>query len=203
MRIRDESKEQSIREKALKMFVKEGFDGFSMQKLAKAADVSPATIYIYFKDKEDLIFQLCEAEGTKMVEEMMKDFYPSMSFNDGLRLQWINRARYCMENLDQMYFLEQIRHSPFNEKLYNMGSESYRSAMHSFKMAMIEFTNNAISNKELVEVPLEVFWTIAFGPLYTLVRFYATGTSVGGTKFTYTNEIMEQTLQLVLKALKP
>ena len=40
------------------MFVKGGFNGFSMQKLAKAANVSPATIYIYFKDKEDLIQQL-------------------------------------------------------------------------------------------------------------------------------------------------
>ncbi|MBN8856321.1 MAG: helix-turn-helix transcriptional regulator [Sphingobacteriales bacterium] len=33
------------------MVVREGFDGFSMQKLARAAGVSPTTIYIYFKDK--------------------------------------------------------------------------------------------------------------------------------------------------------
>ena len=40
------------------MIVKEGFDGLSMQKLAKAANVSPATIYLYFKNREDLLNQL-------------------------------------------------------------------------------------------------------------------------------------------------
>ena len=66
MRLRDEAKEQSIREKALEMIVKEGFDGLSMQKLAKAAGVSPATIYIYFKDREDLILQLYYEESLRM-----------------------------------------------------------------------------------------------------------------------------------------
>jgi len=46
MRIRDEQKEKAIREKALKMIVKDGIEGFSMQKLAKAANVSPGTLYI-------------------------------------------------------------------------------------------------------------------------------------------------------------
>jgi TetR/AcrR family transcriptional regulator, multidrug resistance operon repressor len=47
MRTRDEQKEITIREKALEMIVEQGFDGFSMQKLAKAAKVSPGTLYIY------------------------------------------------------------------------------------------------------------------------------------------------------------
>ena len=54
MRTRDENKQDLIREKGLEMIVKEGFDGFSMQKLAKAAAVSPATLYIYFKNREEI-----------------------------------------------------------------------------------------------------------------------------------------------------
>lgn len=50
--------EKAIREKVLAMIVKEGFDGLSMRKLANAAGVSPATIYVYFKDRDDLIMQL-------------------------------------------------------------------------------------------------------------------------------------------------
>ena len=57
MRTRDENKEAAIRTKALEMIVKVGLDGLSMQKLAKSANVSPATIYIYFKDREDLILK--------------------------------------------------------------------------------------------------------------------------------------------------
>jgi AcrR family transcriptional regulator len=63
MRTRDENKESAIRQKAIEMIVKKGFDGLSMQKLAKAADVSPATIYIYYKDRDDLIVQLWMGNG--------------------------------------------------------------------------------------------------------------------------------------------
>ena len=58
MRVRDPGKEHAIRERALDMIVAHGFDGLSMQKLAKAAGVSPATIYIYFKNRDDLIVSL-------------------------------------------------------------------------------------------------------------------------------------------------
>jgi TetR/AcrR family transcriptional regulator, multidrug resistance operon repressor len=37
------------------MVVNEGLVNFGVNKLAKAAGISPATIYIYYKDKEDLI----------------------------------------------------------------------------------------------------------------------------------------------------
>jgi AcrR family transcriptional regulator len=196
MRIRDENKERIIREKALKMMVKEGLDGFSMQKLAKAADVSPATIYIYFKDKEDLIAQLCRDAGKKMMDITFKNFDPAMSFSEGLRVQWVNRAKYCMKYPDQMHFLEQLRHSPYSEKLTEMMGEN-------FKKVMGDFVTNAIKKKELVKVPVEVYWSIAFAPLYNLVKFHMTGKSIGGRKFILSDKIMKETFELVLKSLKP
>ena len=196
MRTRDENKERIIREKALKMMVKEGLDGFSMQKLAKAADVSPATIYIYFKDKEDLVAQLCRDAGKKMMDITFKNFDPSMSFSEGLRVQWVNRAKYCMKYPDQMHFLEQLRHSPYSEKLTEMMGEN-------FKKVMGDFVTNAIKKKELVKVPVEVYWSIAFAPLYNLVKFHMTGKSIGGRKFILSDKIMKETFELVLKALKP
>ena len=56
MRLRDEQKELLVRTKALELLVAEGFNGFSMHKLAKAANVSPATLYIYFQNKEDVTY---------------------------------------------------------------------------------------------------------------------------------------------------
>lgn len=196
MRTRDENKEQTIRQKALEMFVKSGFDGFSMQKLAKAANVSPATIYIYFKDKEDLIIQLYIQAFQTMTEVSLTNFDPGMSFNDGLRVQWMNRARYYMQNPDQMFFLEQIRHSPFQEKVFGY-------AGNNFKNVMGEFVTNAIKRNELIKVPLEVFWSVAFAPLYNLVKFHIAGTSIGGKKFSFSKDIMDATFKLVIKALKP
>jgi TetR/AcrR family transcriptional regulator, multidrug resistance operon repressor len=196
MRVRDEHKEKSIREKALMMIVKEGIEGFSIQKLAKAANVSPATIYIYFKDKEDLILQLCKEAGEKMAEITLKNFDPSMSFAEGLKIQWISRAKYCLKYPEQMHFLEQIRHSPLQDKLMNMMSDKFKNAMNLF-------VTNAIRRKELVKVPLEVYWSIAFAPLYNLVKFHMTGKSIGGNKFVLSDKIMKDTFELVLKALTP
>lgn len=196
MRKKDENKECTIREKALTMFVKEGFDGFSMQKLAKAAGISPATIYIYFKDKEDLILQLCAEQIKKMADIMLKDFDPSMSFSEGLRIQWMNRAMYCMEHPNEMQFLEQIRNSPFHDKTMEMIGEKFKSTMK-------EFVTKAIDRNELVKVPIEVFWSVAYGPLYNLVKFHMSGRSIGGNEFSFTEKIMNETLNLVIKALKP
>src|SRR5262245_54158584 len=80
MRTRDDSKRQAIYEKALKMIVEKGFDGMSMQKLARAAGVSPATIYIHFRDRDDMIWQLWNEEMKKMVTVTLEGFSPEMSF---------------------------------------------------------------------------------------------------------------------------
>eukprot|EP01035_Chromulina_nebulosa_P057176 gene57176-78345_t len=132
MRPRNEQKEQAIREKALQMIVETGFDGLSMHKLAKAAGVSPATIYIYFKDRDDLILKLCVEESAKMVEATLQNFDPSLSFEEGLKIQWLNRVRYFMDNQLGMHFLEQIKYSPLGEEAIKHMDQRFIAAMHEF-----------------------------------------------------------------------
>jgi TetR/AcrR family transcriptional repressor of multidrug resistance operon len=198
MRTRDESKRIAICQKALKMFVEKGFDGLSMQKLAKAAGVSPATIYIYFKDRDDLIVQLWVEEMKKMVDATLNGFDPGMRFDVGLKKQWLNRAQYCMENPTSMHFMEQIKYSPY----YAAGMKQMDS---TFLTAMRDFVHNAIKRKEVVKLPVEVYWSIAFAPLYQLVKLHMTGRGLkgGAEKFVLDEKTMNQTLELVLKALKP
>lgn len=196
MRTRNEHKEQLVEEKALELLVTHGFDGFSMQKLAKAANVSPATLYIYYKDKEDLITQLGMIHGTKMVDVTLEGFDPHMSFEDGLRLQWRNRARYWLENPMEAKFFDLLSHTPYHKVIAMKMNDRFREVM-------TVFGRNAVEKNELVRVPFEVYWSIAFAPLYNLIRFHFEGQSKGGKPFTWSDEIMEQTLSLVIKALKP
>lgn len=196
MRIRDENKEQRLRKYALKMIAKEGLEQFSIQKLAKKAGVSPGTIYIYFKDKEDLILRMCEEHMNKMTETSLEGFSPDMSFSEGLKIQWINRAKYGLKYTDEILFMEQIKHSSHHRKTIHMMSDVFRNKM-------MEFVTNAIKNKQLVKVPVEVFWSVAYAPLYNLLSFHKRGTSLGGRTFEFSEEMMMQTLNLVLKALRP
>lgn len=198
MRTRDSNKEQAIRQKAIEMIVEKGFDGLSMQKLAKAAGVSPATIYIYFKDRDDLIVQLWTGEMREMQESTLRGFDPSMSFEEGLKIQWLNRAKFCLDNPTRIHFMEQIKYSPYNDVCLTKMDPR-------FIKAMSDFVANAIKRKELVKLPLEVYWSVAFAPLYQLVRLHMSGRGMGGgsEKFELDEKTMNQTLKLVLKALKP
>ena len=45
---------------ARELFINEGYEKFSMRKLADKIEYSPPTIYLYFKDKDDLLFAICE-----------------------------------------------------------------------------------------------------------------------------------------------
>lgn len=197
MRKRDESKEKIIREKAISIIVKDGFDGLSMQKLAKASGVSPATIYIYFEDRDDMIVQLCIEEWDKMSVATLKDFDPEMHFKEGLKIQWMNRIKYCLENPLSMHFLEQAKYSPHGEQAFLKCDQTFQKTMH-------KFVDNAIKRNELKMLPLEIYWSVAFSPLYTLVKFHMMGKGIpSGKKFTLDDEKIIQTLSLVTKALTP
>src|SRR5688572_6524967 len=94
MRTKDPRKELLIRQKTMEIVVKEGLDGFSMHKLAKSAGISVNTIYLNFKDREDLIINVYHGVVKKMEEVLLNGFHPEMDFATGLKLQWKNRIRY-------------------------------------------------------------------------------------------------------------
>lgn len=196
MRARDENKERAIRQQAIEMIVKEGLDGFGVNRLAKAAGVSPATIYIYYKDREDLIFQIGMQVANDMMTNSLEGFDPDMSFAEGLKRQWQNRIGFFMKHPHHVEFIERIRYSQYYEQIQ-------AGLTRNFKEVMGRFVHNAIRRKELKELPFEVFWCIAYAPLYQLIKFHTQGKSYANKKFVMTDKVMQQTLQLVLKALKP
>lgn len=196
MRLRDENKERLIREEALKMIVSKGFDGLSMQKLAKAAGVSPATIYIYFKDREDLIEKIAIEEVDKMTQATLKNFNPEMPIEKGLSIQWQNRTKYWMQNPVAARFMEQVRFSPIGYMVQKKVKQDFSSIMRAF-------VQNAIKNKELIQLPVEVFWSVAYAPLYQLIKFHLDGKGMGQKPFKLDKKTMDQALKLVIKSLKP
>jgi AcrR family transcriptional regulator len=47
----------SIREHALRLFREQGYGATTVEQIAEAAEVSPATFYRYFPTKEDVVLQ--------------------------------------------------------------------------------------------------------------------------------------------------
>jgi AcrR family transcriptional regulator len=196
MRTRDVNKENLIQEKAIEMVVQQGLDGFSMQKLAKAANVSPATLYIYYKDRDDLITQLATNISNRLMETSLKGMHPKMSFADGLELQWKNRMEFYLNHPLDVEFIEQIRYTPIYDSIKN-------TIRQNFGDVLGKFVHNAINRGELQPLPFEVYWSVAFAPLYQLIKFHTQGSSPANDSFRISDDIVNQTLQLVIKALKP
>jgi AcrR family transcriptional regulator len=194
MRAKDENKEITIRDKAIEMIVKEGFYGLSMQKLAKAANISASTIYIYFDSREDMLNKLFFYVEDIFTKESLKDFDPKMSFEEGLWLQWKNRYRHILKYPLHFHFSEQFRNSPL---IRHKDIQENR-----FKKSMKEFVYHAIQRKEIEDLPVEIFWSLAYGPFYTLVKFHLDDSSMTGKPFSLSDHKMKQAFALVMKALK-
>jgi AcrR family transcriptional regulator len=67
-----ESLRQEILDVAREMFATEGYESVSMRKIADKIEYSPTTIYLYFKDKNDLLYQICEETFAHLGNEVRR-----------------------------------------------------------------------------------------------------------------------------------
>lgn len=61
---------QEILDAARDIFVKEGYDRLSMRRVADKIEYSPTAIYLHFRDKDELVFSLCEETFSRLVREL-------------------------------------------------------------------------------------------------------------------------------------
>ena len=195
MRTRDEHKELAIREKALEMIVRDGFDGLSMQKLAKAANVSPATIYIYYKNREDLLNSLYTLVHTTFAQVALKDFSADLSLRDGLWIQWKNRMQFVLKYPHYFQFYEQFRNSPLIAH-QDISKDEIRDTM-------CRFVQNAVKRGEMAKMDMEIFWCMAYGSFYSLVKFHLQCHIIMDRPFVVTDAKLRNMLEMVLNALRP
>lgn len=57
---------QEILEAASELFVKEGYENVSMRRIADKIEYSPTTIYLYFRDKAELLEQVCQETFSRL-----------------------------------------------------------------------------------------------------------------------------------------
>lgn len=194
MRVRDVNKVELVKQKAIELLVELGFEGFTMNKLAKACKISVATLYIYYHDKDDLILKIGMEEVARMSTAMLEDFDPECSFAEGLRQQWKNRSKCMLENPVSVQMIEQLRSSTYQDKVFEVFGDT-------FKVPLGKFMENAVKRGEIDPLPLESYWSVAFGPLYSLIRFHNEGRSLSGKPFVLTDEVLWKAFDLVLKGL--
>ena len=84
MRVRTEEKRREIVDVASELFEKHGFERTSMSMISERLGGSKATLYGYFKSKEQLLAAVLLYDVTDQADRLMNEFLSSDDLRDGL-----------------------------------------------------------------------------------------------------------------------
>jgi AcrR family transcriptional regulator len=89
-----------------------GFHATPMSKIAKMANVSPATIYLYFENKQDLVNQTYIEVKAKYTTYAFATYNTEMTVEAGFELIWKRVAEFKLKECENAMFLAQCDNTP-------------------------------------------------------------------------------------------
>lgn len=110
-------------EAAVELFSNQGYNGTSTAQIAKRAGVSQATIFKYFKTKEDLLFHIIKPVFPKFVGQFIDDLKDHTELNEAILFFLTNRYHFLEDN--QMIFKIIMQEALVNETLRLQISELF------------------------------------------------------------------------------
>lgn len=89
-----------------------GFHNAPMSKIAKLAGVAPATIYLYFENKQDLINSLYLEVKASFSRCAFEGYEEGLPVKKGFEIIWYNIANYKLHQINEAKFLSQCDNTP-------------------------------------------------------------------------------------------
>jgi AcrR family transcriptional regulator len=153
VRIKDETKRLAIIEKTLDIVFEKGFAGVKMADLAKRVGLSVSTLYVYFKNKQDLILsiaiEIIERQSKKSAQEIRED----LSYKLKLKTLWVFWIDFSINNSKEMSFLEQLKQSPYYEKIpVSVKETKYKLGFELFDLGKKEGLIKNVDNEILASI---------------------------------------------------
>ena len=196
MRPRNLVKEESIRTTALQIIAEEGLENLSMQKLAKAAGVSPRTIYIKYENKEDFLVKLFIEEVLGAYEKaLLVNFNEDMDFVQGVKTIWLNAYRYLTGNRHHFALMQYGTSSPLLTKAFMAAGIK----QGEFFKPIHHFIDRNIKAEIIVKLPFEAHRALLTSPLLDLINEYFE--NIGRNKQIITEKLIMKCCEIVIKGL--
>ena len=164
MRTRDQKKYDAVVKSSIELTNKLGFSGISISKIAKRANVSPATIYIYFENKEDLLTAIYCDIRKKAGESVLTNVDKSMSIKDQFYAIWMNSFSFYMKHPEYTQYREQFEQTKMMKEV-NAGD-------FELNKYTIELLSKGIRDGLIQDRPIPILISFAFIPIITLLRFH-------------------------------
>lgn len=159
-----------ILDASMKLFVEQGFANVSIRKIADLIEYSPTTVYLYFKDKDDILFNLHELGFQKMgaYNEGLWDIK-----NPLLRLHKMgeNYIRFGLSH-PEFYDLMFIQRAPMQtlDKMVNCEWKSGDIALGRLKDTIREGMDKGLIIKGDVDAVSMAIWSLVHGLVSLAIR---------------------------------
>ena len=163
MRTKDDEKVAALFEATVKLVNEIGFASSSVSKIAKEAGVSPATIYVYHKSKEDLLVSTYIDIKLDMSKALLKDFDDTQPIRDILRNVWFNMFEYVSNNLEYYKFVEQFSNSPYSSLVDRQEVEQYF-------IPLVQVLQTGIEQKIIKNVNFDILTAFMYYPITALAN---------------------------------
>jgi AcrR family transcriptional regulator len=116
-----ERRRQQIMVAAKRVFSSKGFSKTTMEDIAKDAELSPGTLYLYFKNKDELYASL----SLRILQYLlirMEHVISEMDMNPEQRLEALKQAMYDVYDFDPLILVNMF-HLQSSETLKNLSTE--------------------------------------------------------------------------------
>ena len=116
MRKKDDEKRNSIKRAVTEIILEQGMHGASISKIAKSAGVSPATVYIYYENKNEMLRDIYNEYAEDIFSHLLHQLNSQMSgeqFIDNLIRGYYG---YITQNEEAYHFVEQFDFCPTLKK---------------------------------------------------------------------------------------
>lgn len=174
MRIRDQKKYNSIVKSSIELTNKLGFSGISISKIAKKANVSPATIYIYFENKEDLLTVIYSTIRQEAGKAVLTNIDANMTIKEQFKEVWINSFSFYLSHPEYAQYREQFEQTTMMKdvKVEEFELNNY----------ITELLNKGIEDKIIQNQPIPILISFGFIPIITLLGLHFNNTIIMGDK---------------------
>jgi AcrR family transcriptional regulator len=159
-----------ILDASMKLFVEEGFEHVSIRKIADLIEYSPTTIYLYFKDKDEIYLDLHDI-GFANMQELNRNLEGIR--NPLLRLHKMgeNYLNFGVDN-PEYYDLMFIQRAPMR-RLNEMPCSDWKSgdaAMLGLKNTVRECMEQGFLAKSDVDLVSITIWSTVHGLVSLVIR---------------------------------
>lgn len=113
MRPLDPDKREKILKSVLVLTGKQGLASVTISGISKTAGIAAGTLYIYFKNKEEVVQLAYAAVEDKMTRAMYRDFDINVPIKQSLKQIYINMLNYRLNNYGETVFIDQYQQSGY------------------------------------------------------------------------------------------